>query len=57
MVGPYTPGEAIEHVIEPVRIVGWRGGKRPVGPRAPPKRRKTRRQADQWALTIHRRTG
>jgi hypothetical protein len=27
VVGPYTPRQQIEHVIEPVRIAGWRGGR------------------------------
>ncbi len=27
VVGPYTPREETEHLIEPVRVVGWRGGK------------------------------
>jgi len=27
VVGPYTPRHQIEHVIEPVRIAGWRGGR------------------------------
>jgi hypothetical protein len=28
VVGPYTPREVVEHVIESVRIVGWRGNQR-----------------------------
>ncbi|MGH3556307.1 MAG: hypothetical protein ACRDTK_02100 [Mycobacterium sp.] len=27
VVGPYTPREQVEHLIEPVRVVGWRGGR------------------------------
>ena len=29
VVGPHTPRQQIEHVIEPVRIAGWRGGASP----------------------------
>ena len=28
MIGPYTPREVVEHIIEPVRILGWRSGRR-----------------------------
>ena len=28
VVGPYTPREVVEHVIDPVRILGWQGGKK-----------------------------
>ncbi|WP_238407195.1 MULTISPECIES: hypothetical protein [unclassified Mycolicibacterium] len=31
VVGPYTPREEIEHLIEPIRVVGWRaGGYKPI---------------------------
>jgi hypothetical protein len=27
IIGPYTPREVTDHVIEPVRLLGWRGGR------------------------------
>jgi hypothetical protein len=27
VVGPYTPREVVEHIIEPVRVLGWRRGR------------------------------
>lgn len=28
VIGPYTPREVVEHIIEPVRVLGWRSGRK-----------------------------